>query len=87
VSATATVGGCVGAAVTGTTTDDPVEGGALVDTAAVGPGVGDMIASVDVLASSSSPEQAPPSMTSAVNAIATERRTAIWAIVACDLRC
>jgi hypothetical protein len=45
---------------------------------------------VGSLASSSSPEQAPPSTTNAVNAIdaiATEPRTAIWAIVACDLRC
>jgi hypothetical protein len=42
---------------------------------------------VGSLASSSSPEQAPHSMTNAVNAIVTEARTAIWAIVACDLRC
>jgi hypothetical protein len=42
---------------------------------------------VGSLAPSSSPEQAPPTMTNAVNAIATAPRIAIWAIVACDLRC
>jgi hypothetical protein len=50
--------------------------------------LGDVTAGlVGSLASSSSPEQAPQIMTNAVNAIATEPRTAIWAIVACDLRC
>jgi hypothetical protein len=86
------VGSAVAGAVSNSVAEDPGVVGprvvsGVLDPPTIGCDAEVTTASVGSVASSSSPEQAPPSMTSAANAAATEPRTAIWAIVSCDLRC